>query len=195
MRTKYFLRKRNNVKRSLRPNYNFVKEINMKRKTPKKKVSTCSHLFRNVVESTSSNESTKKSSGNCKVMNDLYKRLYEISPRVSVVIGSDQLTGSLLGVANNGLAYVISQDLGTTWTSILDQDYLQITTNGSFVWATFSCVVIGSDQLTGSLLGVANNGLAYVISQDLGTTWTSILDQDYLQITTNGSFVWATFSW
>ncbi|XP_055883177.1 uncharacterized protein LOC106067168 [Biomphalaria glabrata] len=65
-------------------------------------------------------------------------RYLEISPRVSVITGSDIITGNLLGVANNGLAYVISQDLGVTWSSILDQDYQQITKNESFVWASFS---------------------------------------------------------
>ncbi|XP_059175829.1 uncharacterized protein LOC131955654 [Physella acuta] len=61
----------------------------------------------------------------------------EISPRVSVITGSDPSTGYLYGVANNGLAYVFSDDQGATWTSLADDDYAAVT-SGNFTWAEFS---------------------------------------------------------
>ncbi|CAG5116894.1 unnamed protein product [Candidula unifasciata] len=64
----------------------------------------------------------------------------ELSPRVAVVTGVDPSTGFLYGISNNGLAYMVSEDRGTSWTSIMDNVYANVTSNPAFIPANVTQV-------------------------------------------------------
>uniref|UniRef100_A0A0B7C2I7 Sortilin N-terminal domain-containing protein n=1 Tax=Arion vulgaris TaxID=1028688 RepID=A0A0B7C2I7_9EUPU len=73
-----------------------------------------------------------------KILSTSPPKFLELSPRVAVVTGINSATGFLYGISNNGLAYVISKDGGTTWTSITDDIYTNVVADPLFIQATVS---------------------------------------------------------